>query len=189
MTKKKRMIALLGAVLLLITLGLSAYWGVIYAREQKNISKFSAEIAYWSEYFGVDKALVYAVIHTESSFDPQAESHAGAIGLMQMTDETFAWLKQKIAPKEDLEFHDLFDPNQSIRFGVYLLSLSLARYGNDIPTAAAAYHSGWGTVDRLLTDSQYSPDGVILTHFPYSQMNHYVNKIQHNYEYYKNKIN
>ena len=47
----------------------------------------------------------------------------------------------------------------------------------DVATAAAAYHSGWGTVDNLLRMEEHSADGQTLQGFPYSQMNHYVNKI------------
>lgn len=62
---------------------------------------------------------------------------------MQMTEETFLWLRSKIAADEDLAFADLYDPDTSIRFGCYYLHLCLERYNGDVATAAAAYHSGW----------------------------------------------
>lgn len=74
-------------------------------------------------------------------------------------------------------FADLYDPDTSIRFGCYYLHLCLERYNGDVATAAAAYHSGWGTVDNLLRMEEHSADGQTLQGFPYSQMNHYVNKI------------
>ena len=43
-------------------------------------------------------------------------------------------------------------------------------------TAAAAYHSGVGTVDGLLGQEAYSTDGVTLDHYPYPQMRLYVKK-------------
>ena len=43
-------------------------------------------------------------------------------------------------------------------------------------TAAAAYHSGWGTVDALLQKEEHSEDGLTLSGFPYNQMHHYVEK-------------
>lgn len=114
---------------------------------------------------------------TESGFDPVATSSVDARGLMQMTEETFLWLRSKIAVDEDLAFADLYDPDTSIRFGCYYLYLCLERYNGDVATAAAAYHSGWGTVDNLLRMEEHSADGQTLQGFPYSQMNHYVNKI------------
>ena len=63
-------------------------------------------------------------------------------------------------------------------------SSSLARYGGDVATAAAAYHSGWGTVDNLLRMEEHSSDGQTLKGFPYNQMHHYVEKITASYAVY-----
>ena len=133
---------------------------------------------------GVAPLLIYAVIRTESGFDPEAVSSVGARGLMQMTEETFEWIKTKIAPDEPLTFDDLFDPACAVRFGAYYLRLCLDRYGGDVATAAAAYHSGWGTVDSLLHHEDYTGDGKTLPSFPYSRMNHYVEKILRCYKRY-----
>lgn len=108
----------------------------------------------------------------------------GARGLMQITDETFLWIKSKIAPGEEITFDDLFDPAVNIRFGTYLLATCLARYDGDFSTAAAAYHSGMGLVDSLLQKAEYSADGKTLTAFPYEQMNLYVHKVNKNYQKY-----
>ena len=51
---------------------------------------------------------------------------------------------------EEVSFGDLYDPDVSFRFGCDYLQLCLVRYKGDISTAAAAYHSVWGTVDALL---------------------------------------
>lgn len=133
----------------------------------------------------VDPLVIYSVIRTESGFDPQAESAVGARGLMQITEETFWWIKSKIAPGEELEFEDLYDPETNIRFGAYYFAACLERYENDLSTAAAAYHSGWGTVDRLLEQEDYSADGAILHTFPYEQMKLYVYKITHAFQKYQ----
>ena len=53
-------------------------------------------------------------------------------------------------------------------------------------TAAAAYHSGWGTVDALLQKEEHSADGITLQGFPYNQMHHYVEKITVCYAVYQN---
>lgn len=133
----------------------------------------------------VDPLVIYSVIRTESGFDPHAESAVGARGLMQITEETFWWIKSKIAPGEELEFEDLYDPETNIRFGAYYFAACLERYENDLSTAAAAYHSGWGTVDRLLEQEAYSADGAILHTFPYEQMKLYVYKITHAFQKYQ----
>ena len=147
--------------------------------------RFTEYVEYYAGKYGIDPMILYAFIRTESGFDPQATSTVDARGLMQMTEETFIWLRSKIAPDEGLTFADLYDPEVSIRFGCYYLHLCLTRYNGDVATAAAAYHSGWGTVDNLLQMEEHSADGVTLQGFPYNQMNHYVKKITSCYAAYQ----
>ena len=139
----------------------------------------------WAAAYELDPLLVYAFIRTESGFDPQATSSVDARGLMQMTEETFLWMRSKIAPEEPLTFADLYSPDTAIRFGCYYLHLCMVRYKGDVSTAAAAYHSGWGTVDQLLQIEEHSADGETLQGFPYNQMHHYVNKITACYQTYQ----
>ena len=186
MTAKKRkhlglwlaLLCLLAVGLLFVTDGLDAVLRLAYPQ------KYGAYVGYYAQKYGLDENQVYAVIRTESGFDPQAESSVGARGLMQITEETFAWIKSKIAPAEPVTFDDLYDPEVNVRFGTYLLKVCLDRYGGDLSTAAAAYHSGIGRVDALLADPAYSADGKTLHTFPYAQMNHYVGKVNGNYKKY-----
>ena len=149
--------------------------------------KYQEYVEQYAEEFDIDKYLLYAFIKTESSFEPEAQSSAGAIGLTQITEETFSWIKLKLCPKENIVFEDLYKPDVSIRFGAYYISRCLERYSGSIETAAAAYHSGWGTVDKLLAQQGTE----VLVEFPYTQMNNYVYKINKAYtsyqEIYQNK--
>ena len=147
--------------------------------------KYSRQVEQWAAEYELDPLLVYAFIRTESGFDPAATSSVEARGLMQMTEETFIWLRSKIAPDEGLLFANLYDPETSIRFGCYYLHLCMERYNGDVATVAAAYHSGWGTVDALLQMEEHSGDGETLQGFPYNQMNHYVKKITSCYARYQ----
>ena len=54
---------------------------------------------YYADKYGLEYAQVYAIIKTESGFKPNALSAVGARGLMQITEETFDWIKTKIAPR------------------------------------------------------------------------------------------
>lgn len=160
----------------------------LLAREADRLlypRKYSRQVEQWAAEYELDPLLVYAFIRTESGFDPAATSSVEARGLMQMTEETFIWLRSKIAPDEELLFANLYDPETSIRFGCYYLHLCMERYNGDVATAAAAYHSGWGTVDALLQMEEHSADGETLQGFPYSQMNHYVKKITSCYARYQ----
>lgn len=63
--------------------------------------KYEAWVEKYAAQYGVPKTLLLAVIKTESSFDPEAESSAGALGLTQITPETFHWLQTKTMQMED----------------------------------------------------------------------------------------
>ena len=87
--------------------------------------------------YRVPPALVKAVIAAESAFDPEAVSHKGARGLMQLMPETAA----------TLGVEDAFEPKQNVRGGVNYLRDMLDRYG-DVTRAVAAYNAGPAAVDR-----------------------------------------
>lgn len=147
--------------------------------------KYQEYVEYYAGKYDIDPLMLYSFIRTESNFDADATSHVEARGLMQITEITFDWIKSKIAPGEELTFEDMYDPETNIRFGSYFVSYCLLRYEDDLPTAAAAYHSGWGTVDELLAQSEYSQNGKTLDHFPYTQMQLYVHKITNAYAKYQ----
>ena len=156
-------------------------------RQMQNLEyprKYETYVTYYADKYDLDPMLLYAFIRTESNFDPEAESSVGARGLMQITEDTFDWIKSRIAPTEALTFDDLYDPEVNIRFGSYFVAYCLLQYG-DLSTAAAAYHSGLGTVGELLANPDYSADGQTLDEFPYPQMRRYVQKITDSYETYK----
>lgn len=194
MAKRKTLYKLIqrGLAVLLI---LAAIGAALFAVFQDKINRweypieYAEYVTYYADKYEIDPLMLYAFIRTESNFDPMADSDAGARGLMQITEVTFDWIKSKIAPTEDLTFEDLYDPETNIRFGSYFVSYCLLRYQDDLATAAAAYHSGWGTVDDLLAQEQYSADGKTLDHYPYPQMRLYVKKIASSYQHYQEIYN
>lgn len=177
--------------LLVLLLVLLVAGTVLFAAFQDKIERweypieYSEYVTYYADKYDLDPLMLYAFIRTESNFNPKADSDAGARGLMQITEVTFDWIKTKIAPTEDLTFEGLYDPETNIRFGSYFVSYCLLRYQDDLATAAAAYHSGWGTVDGLLSQAEYSADGKTLDHYPYPQMRLYVKKITSSYQRYQ----
>ncbi|MCL6459112.1 MAG: lytic transglycosylase domain-containing protein [Gorillibacterium sp.] len=89
--------------------------------------------------YGVDLSLIKAVIDQESSFNPLAESSAGAKGLMQLMDKT----------ADGLGVKDSFDAEQNINGGTKFLAYLLNKYDGDEAVALAAYNGGPGRVDQL----------------------------------------
>lgn len=136
--------------------------------------KYSELVEKYSAEYGIDKNLLYAVICTESSFNPDAVSDADAEGLTQITPETFEWLKTKTGEEEfDLS---LFNPETSIKYGAFFLSYLLDEFENR-DAALAAYHAGRGRVNQWLEDKSYSADGKTLSKIPVSETAHYIKKV------------
>ena len=191
-TKKKRPLFLR---LVLVLLALAVAGTVLLSAFRDKIEQweyplhYQEYVEYYAGKYGIDPMILYAFIRTESNFDPNVDSNADARGLMQITEVTFDWIKTKIAPTEDLTFDDLYNPETNIRFGTYFVCYCLKKYDNHLATAAAAYHNGLGAVDALLTETQYSTDGVTLEHYPYPQMRQYVKKITESYQRYSEIYN
>ena len=85
---------------------------------------------------GVHPDLAYAVAAVESSFDPQARSPKGALGLMQLMPDT----------AERFGVGDPFDPVENVRGGVRFLRYLLDLFGGDVRLALAAYNAGENAV-------------------------------------------
>lgn len=125
---------------------------------------------------GEDPALVSAVIYHESRWDREAESSAGARGLMQLTEGTYQWLRS-LEGLEEGDQDRLFDPEENIHYGCALLRLLLDRYDGRAETALAAYNAGLGNVGEWLQDAAYSDDGATLKEIPFPETAHYVEAV------------
>ncbi len=134
---------------------------------------------------GIDPNMVWAVMKTESGFDPCAESDVGARGLMQLTEDTYEWVKYRMKDERSITYDQMYDPVCNIEYGSYLLGLLYSEYG-DYETALAAYHSGRGNVNKWLKDSSLSSDGKTLDSIPSSVTAHYVSKVMSAYSAYNN---
>jgi hypothetical protein len=103
-----------------------------------NVDAFRDEIVSAANQYGVDAALLRAVIHAESAFNPNAVSIKGAQGLMQLMPDTAT----------DLGVNNPFDAGQNIRGGAQYLSQLLKQFNGDERLAAAAYDAGAQNVQK-----------------------------------------
>jgi len=147
--------------------------------------KYQELVKKYSVQYGVDENLVYAVIKTESNFNPKAESDVGARGLMQLMEDAYDWVGNKMGDEQERDYDLMYDPEYNIRYGTYLLMLLYNEYG-DKETALAAYHSGRGSVNKWLEDSTLSSDGKALSDIPSPVTKHYVQKVMQAYDAYNN---
>lgn len=125
---------------------------------------------------GLDPALVYAVIRTESGFSPTARSSVDARGLMQLTPDTFQWVRYRLGEAGFADDDILYEPEKNVYYGCADLSLLIGEFSRE-DTALAAYHAGRGSVNRWLGDSRYSDDGSSLAAIPYPDTDTYVKKV------------
>lgn len=135
---------------------------------------YNAYIELNSEKYGVDKNLIYAVIKAESNFDREAQSHKGAKGLMQLTDDTAAWCADELGIDE----YDVLNVGTNIEIGTYYLSYLIDKCGGNEQNAIAAYNAGHGNVEKWLRNPEYSKDGKTLTIIPFKETETYVKKVE-----------
>jgi soluble lytic murein transglycosylase-like protein len=102
------------------------------------IDHFRSTINQQAKLYKIDPALILAVIHAESHFDPQALSKTGAQGLMQLMPAT----------AKALGVRNSFDAKQNISAGSKHLARLIRKYGGNITLVSAAYNAGEGAVKR-----------------------------------------
>ena len=108
--------------------------------------RYEAIVTGHARNYRLDPALLAAVIYTESKFDADAHSAAGAIGLMQLLPDTAKGIALRTGG-QNFVVSDLYVPELNVRYGSWYLRHLLDRYG-DARLALAAYHAGQGNVDR-----------------------------------------
>lgn len=153
------------------------------SHEQETFEiKYKDSIDKYCKDYNVDKYLVYAMIKQESNFNNEAVSSAKARGLMQITEDTFNWLKPQLG-ESSTTFDDLFDADTNIRYGVFFISI-LEKNFPEQNTVVAAYNAGMNITKEWLQDSNYSNDGSTLHTIPYKETANYVIVVDSNYKKY-----
>ena len=141
--------------------------GVNFRTLRLNTTAYRDEVRAAAREHGVDEAIVRAIIHAESAFNPNALSRVGAQGLMQLMPAT----------ARRFGVGNAFEPRQNINGGVKYLAWLLKRFKGDLTLAAAGYNAGEGAVDKY--------KGVP----PYRETRHYVDRVAVLAERYRGELN
>ncbi len=169
-------------IYLIICWTMLAFFGLTYMYNKMCVYplKYKEIVFKYADYYGLERALVFAVIKTESSFNKNAVSTAGAIGLMQITKTTGEYIAQKLGAKK----YDLSDAKDNVNFGCYYIKYLFEKFV-DIDTALIAYNAGEGNVLLWLKDKNLTEDGKRLNKIPFKESREYISKIHKNFEKYK----
>jgi len=120
-----------------------------------------------SQRYGVDPALIRAMIMAESGYNPRAISKKGAQGLMQLMPST----------AKELGVSEPFDPVHNIHGGVKYFRRLLDRFNGDVKLALAAYNAGSTKVRKY--------KGIP----PIRATRYYIDKVFYYYKIYKDQMN
>jgi len=132
----------------------------------------------------IDPYLVFAIIRAESKYQSQAESSAGARGLMQLMPDTAQWIADKKGIK-DFEITQLHEPNLNINFGCWYLANLSQEFDGRIPMVIAAYNAGRGNVKEWIISEQWDGDPSKIESIPFPETRNYVKNVLKNYEAYR----
>lgn len=142
------------------------------------------EIAQVAQKYDQDPYLVAAMVKTESGFDAQAESGAGAVCLMQLMPDTAEWVASKMGKWESGSGPDLTDPGVNLELGVWYLAYLGDLYGDGSLAALAAYNAGLGHVDDWI-EAAGGPRSFDASDIQYQETRRYVERVEHYRALYK----
>jgi soluble lytic murein transglycosylase len=170
-------------MVVLLALGMIAYWGWDYWREHR----FDADIVAAANRYQIDAALVKAVVWRESRFDPDARGRAGELGLMQIRAAAAGeWAKAEHLPA--FEHRACLDPATNTLAGAWYLKKLLLRYhdtDNPAAYALADYNAGRGNVLKWLNGDAAKQSGVFVEQIGFPTTRDYVRAVLRRAEHYR----
>jgi soluble lytic murein transglycosylase len=134
----------------------------IYPLEyEQTIRRVSAE-------HDLEPTFVAAVVYTESRFRPDARSHRGAYGLMQLLPQTAKFIQERSNIEGDWR-----EPETNLRIGTWYLAYLEDRYMGDERLMLAAYNSGESQVDAWISEEGFDVGEDI----PFKETREYVDNV------------
>ena len=126
--------------------------GRVGLKEKESVSSLIADKSMAA---GISPTLVASVVMAESYFDEKAVSRSGKKGLMQISPEREALIKQLRGG--DTKAGDLFNPEYNLELGVWYLKYLLNKYDGNLQKALLAYSWNEETLQNVLDGSEKAP--------------------------------
>jgi len=170
-------------LLLFLAGGVAAYWWWQGRLEHSQDGPISAA----ARRYGVEPALIKAIVWRESHFDPRARGRAGEIGLMQLQ----AVPAQEWADAAHLQAFEhalCADPGTNTLAGTWYLKKLLKRYtqtDNPLPYALADYNAGRGNVLKWTTGAAATNSAMFIEQIGFPATREYVESVMRRYDQYR----
>ena len=149
----------------------SQYWQALFP------IPFEESIFKWSKQRQINPLLVTSLIRQESRFEPEIESSAGALGLMQVMPGTGQWIAQQTKQPS----YSLTNPEDNINFGTFYLDYTHRRYNNNSMLAIASYNAGPNNVAKWVSRYGLKDPDVFVEQIPFRETKGYVESVFENY--------
>lgn len=140
--------------------------------------------------YGVEPALVKAIVWRESRFHPDVHGRAGELGLMQIQeDAAFEWAYSE--KNTNFAHEHCLDPQTNILAGTFYLAKMLRRYAktdNPLPYALADYNAGRGNVLKWNNGEAATNSAAFMGQIGFPSTSNYVESVTRRYEYYRDSF-
>ncbi|MES1929825.1 lytic transglycosylase, catalytic [Salinisphaera dokdonensis CL-ES53] len=168
----------------IITLAKSDYWDDLDIRYP---TPYDNAVRQFANDNGLDPAYVFAIMRTESLFQPEIRSSAGAVGLMQLLPGTARLVARRMDAARPSS-SALTVPEINIQLGTGYLAQMLERWDGNIAMASASYNAGPGRIERWLPDETMDPT-IWVANIPYTETRNYVQRAMSHMTVFQSRLN
>lgn len=154
------------------------YWEALFPKP------FWGDLKRSSEENSLDPYLVASLIRQESEFNPNAVSHANAVGLMQLLPKTGKLVAKEVKMKR-YNASQLYTPAVNLRLGTRYFRGMVDKFGGSFEYALAAYNAGSDRVEEWLGEGKYRDPQEFVESIPFTETREYVQAILRNASVYK----
>ena len=155
-----------------------SYWEALFPKPYwTDLKRFAAAN-------GLDPYLVASLIRQESEFNPNAVSHANAVGLMQLLPKTGKGVARQVKLKR-YSASQLYTPAVNLQLGTRYFRGMVDKFGGSFEYALAAYNAGSDRVEEWLGQGKYRDPQEFVESIPFTETREYVQAILRNANVYK----